>query len=57
MGSVTVLMRLGFKPGPMFGSVLERLLDWVLDDPGRNEPKLLEAEARRILDESPAPDG
>jgi tRNA nucleotidyltransferase (CCA-adding enzyme) len=51
------LMRLGFKPGPMFGSVLERLLDWVLDDPGRNEPELLEAEARRILDESPAPDG
>ena len=51
------LKRLGFKPGPMFGIVLERLLEWVLDDPGRNNPGLLEAEARRILDEDAARDG
>ena len=44
------LLGLGLPPGPVFGRILERLLEWVLDDPGRNERTLLEAEARRIVD-------
>ena len=51
------LKRLGFKPGPMFGVVLEQLLEWVLDEPARNESGLLEAEARRILDVDTPVDG
>ena len=41
------LMRIGLKPGPVFGEVLEELLDWVLEDPDRNEPDglLLRAQA------------
>ena len=36
------LIRLGLKPGPEFGHILDRLLDWVLEDPTRNEAVLLE---------------
>lgn len=30
------LIRLGLRPGPHFGEILEDLLDWVLEDPARN---------------------
>lgn len=39
------LARLGLRPGPRFGEILDSLLDWVLDDPARNEPGALEARA------------
>ncbi len=35
------LIRLGLRPGPHFGEILEDLLDWVLEDPDRNEQKRL----------------
>jgi tRNA nucleotidyltransferase (CCA-adding enzyme) len=41
------LIQLGLKPGPRFGRILESLLDWVLDDPSRNERGLL---AERALE-------
>jgi len=39
------LIRMGYKPGPRFGEVLEHLLDRVLDDPSMNEPHRLADEA------------
>ncbi len=36
------------KPGPALGERLERLLEWVLDDPRRNQPELLLARAREL---------
>jgi tRNA nucleotidyltransferase (CCA-adding enzyme) len=39
------LMRLGLRPGPGFGLILEGLLDWVLEDPSRNETSGLGARA------------
>ena len=39
------LIRLGLKPGPEFGRILDHLLDWVLDDPTRNEAGVLAARA------------
>ena len=36
------LISLGLRPGPDFGRILEDLLDWVLDDPSRNETGLLQ---------------
>ena len=44
------LMRLGLRPGPQFGQILERLLEWVLDDPTRNRAEALEAQVARITD-------
>lgn len=41
------LIRLGLKPGPHFGRILDGLLHWVLDDPTRNTPSTLESEALR----------
>jgi tRNA nucleotidyltransferase (CCA-adding enzyme) len=35
------LIRLGLKPGPEFGRILDQLLDWVLEDPTRNVAGLL----------------
>jgi tRNA nucleotidyltransferase (CCA-adding enzyme) len=35
------LIALGLKPGPRFGSILEGLLEWVLDDPSRNRHDVL----------------
>ncbi len=35
------LKRLGLRPGPLFGDVLERLLDEVIDDPSRNTAEYL----------------
>ena len=31
------LIALGLRPGPRFGEILEELLEWVLEDPSRNE--------------------
>lgn len=42
------LVRLGLRPGPRFGEILDGLLDWVLDDPARNEPRALESRALDI---------
>ena len=46
------LIALGLKPGPVFRDVLQQLLDWVLEEPSRNERDglLLRAEevARRL---------
>jgi len=39
------LIRLGLRPGPAFGRILERLLDWVLEDPARNRKDVLEERA------------
>lgn len=36
------LIRLGLRPGPAFGRILERLLDRVLEDPTLNTPEALE---------------
>lgn len=41
------LIRLGLRPGPHFGEILEGLLSWVLEDPARNDKALLEEEALR----------
>lgn len=43
------LVRMGFRPGPHFGDVLDHLLELVLDDPTRNEPTFLMEEAQRWL--------
>ncbi len=42
------LIRMGYKPGPSFGVLLERLLSWVLEDPDRNRGEVLEMKAREI---------
>ena len=39
----TLIGRGVLEPGPVVGETMRRLLDWVLEDPGRNEPdRLLE---------------
>lgn len=45
------LMALGLRPGPRFGLILDALLQWVLDDPERNERETLRAEAGRLAGE------
>ena len=42
------LIRLGLKPGPRFGDILDELLAWVLEDPERNRRALLEEKALEI---------
>ena len=44
------LIRLGLKPGPRFGELLDALLDRVLDDPSLNTRDALVAEATRRTD-------
>ena len=39
------LIALGLKPGPAFGEILAELLEWVLEDPSRNERTTLEEKA------------
>jgi tRNA nucleotidyltransferase/poly(A) polymerase len=41
---------LDLAPGPVVGDLLDHLLQWVLDDPARNERDALIAEARAQLD-------
>lgn len=45
------LIRIGLKPGPRFGKLLAALLDWVLEDPARNETDTLLARARALAEE------
>ena len=45
------LIRMGLRPGPRFGALLSSLLDWVLDDPARNQPEPLLARARELAGE------
>jgi tRNA nucleotidyltransferase (CCA-adding enzyme) len=42
------LIGLGMKPGPHFGRILDDLLDWVLDDPTRNQRDVMEARALEL---------
>jgi len=44
------LISLGLKPGPGFGSILEALLEWVLDDPARNRREVLEKRALELAE-------
>ena len=48
------LIRLGLKPGPHFGRILDALLDWVLDDPSRNRQDLLAARALELAAGEPS---
>jgi len=45
------LVRMGSRPGPHFGKILEALLEQVLDDPSRNEPGYLTRQAEKKLEE------
>lgn len=45
------LIRMGLRPGPRFGDVLEHLLDEVLRDPTRNEPATLEEAVRNWIEQ------
>ena len=45
------LIQAGIKPGPLLGAVLERLVEWVIDDPKRNIKKLLLEKAGEIKDD------
>lgn len=42
------LIGLGLKPGPHFGDILDALLDWVLEDPSRNDRGVLESRASEL---------
>jgi tRNA nucleotidyltransferase (CCA-adding enzyme) len=42
------LRRAGVQPGPAMGKILGRLLDYVLEDPGRNTTASLIEEAKRL---------
>jgi tRNA nucleotidyltransferase (CCA-adding enzyme) len=42
------LIALGLEPGPEFGRILDDLLDWVLEDPSRNERAALSERALRL---------
>jgi hypothetical protein len=46
---------LDLAPGPVVGDLLDHLLQWVLDDPARNERDALIAEARAQLDRTSGP--
>ncbi len=45
------LIQAGIKPGPLLGAVLERLVEWVIDDPERNIKELLLEKADEIKDD------
>jgi tRNA nucleotidyltransferase (CCA-adding enzyme) len=42
------LVKLGLRPGPLFGDILKILLDEVVEEPSRNEPAALLQRAREI---------
>jgi tRNA nucleotidyltransferase (CCA-adding enzyme) len=42
------LISLGLKPGPGFGTILDALLHWVLEDPERNRREVLEKRALEL---------
>jgi len=47
------LRKEGIAPGPRLGMILDRLLDWVIEDPSRNVRETLLDEARRMNEELP----
>ena len=51
------LIRLGLRPGPGFGRILDALLDWVLEDPDRNRTELLAERALHEAERLEASDG
>lgn len=44
------ILALGVAPGPVVGLLLEELLEQVLEDPERNDRRVLLAEAERLID-------
>ena len=44
------LIRMGLRPGPDFGLILDDLLDFVLEDPARNRADVLETRVGAIVD-------
>jgi tRNA nucleotidyltransferase (CCA-adding enzyme) len=44
-----LMAALGISPGPKLGEILRALLEWVIDDPTRNERELLLERARELL--------
>lgn len=44
------LIRMGLKPGPWFGEILDRLLDGVLEDPDANRAGRLREEAEALVE-------
>ena len=46
------LIALGLKPGPAFGRILDALLDWVLEDPDRNEADRLRARVAELAEDA-----
>lgn len=44
------LIRLGLRPGPEFGRILDRLLEMVLEEPACNDPDELRARAARVAE-------
>jgi tRNA nucleotidyltransferase (CCA-adding enzyme) len=48
------LIKLGLRPGPHFGRILDALLDWVLEDPVRNQRDLLAERALELAKGEPA---
>jgi len=42
------LMKVGLKPGPVFGEILRTLLEEVVEDPEKNEPEYLLGRAKEI---------
>lgn len=61
LGSLAIdgddLRRVGIPPGPGLGTILSALLGAVIDDPARNTPDWLLAEARRRFDAGGAESG
>lgn len=49
----TDLIALGMKQGTEIGNILSALLDWVLEDPGRNAREKLLKEAKSLLENLP----
>jgi tRNA nucleotidyltransferase (CCA-adding enzyme) len=45
------LIRMGLRPGPVFGRILDRLLDRALIDPSLNTPDRLQTLARELAHE------
>ena len=45
------LIRMGLRPGPRFATILQHLLEWVLEDPERNRKATLEARVTDLLEQ------
>lgn len=53
VGGRELMERLGMRPGPKMGMLLDRLLEDVLEEPSRNTAEWLLARARELLPELP----